>query len=588
MTTVTPTSVASATGPRRSAKRSKGERLVPFISAAIAVAVAVVVLPSALRPPQDQPTTSGAFSPDAPPDPKQQSLFASFNSAKSGTAAGVDEIPTTTTLPGTPPPPPPGVTTTVPAKKKAASACPFGFGTPPRQVESVYAPPCAPAFVGSNGGATAPGVTPTEINQCFLMELTGTTSNGRIPSPPAPGASAAARTYGVFEQYFNSRLQLYGRQLRFYYSAGDGSKTGDENERARAAQAEESFHCFSAIQETQPASSDELARRKIFTFTLAQTPESYFAAHDPYLWSFSPTADQATRLGSEYACKRLVGKPPIYTDNKPPLIDQTKPRKWGIVVYSLPAYDNQTEKIKKAFQACGADVVATVEYNLTGSQSGTTGLSTAMTQLKAAGATTVAYFGDLISAAVMTEAATSNDYYPEWFLPGFGGVDTGHVARQAYDTKQWKHAFGFSFYEITQPDQETECYKAYHEIDPSGQPDAGICTYMWGDMIQLFGAMQQSGAALTPQSMKAALLRQPPLKPTIPYTMAGGYSATDHTYPDYGAEIWYSLTALGSDGQPGTYCFTNGGKRYTYGQWPQEDPKGLFNECTNLAPAARG
>ena len=74
----------------------------------------------------------------------------------------------------------------------------------------------------------------------------------------------------------------------------------------------------------------------------------------------------------------------------------------------------------------------------------------------------------------MGRTFTQNNYYPEWFLPGFGGVDTGHIARD-YDGREWKHAFGFSFYEITQPDEETECYKAYHELDPNSEPDSGMC-----------------------------------------------------------------------------------------------------------------
>jgi hypothetical protein len=537
--------------------------------------IAAMVLPSALRPPQDQPQSSSAFSPDAPPD-KEQSVFSSFNQASSGTPGGLEEItPTSTTVP-----PATGPATTLPPKK-LASACPYGFGNPPRQVESVYSPPCAPAFTGSNGGSTSKGVTATEIRHCFLMELTGSRAqSGEILGGAAqPGENAVNRTYRVLLNYFNSRLQLYGRQLRFFYSAGDSSKSGPEKERSRAAEADESQNCFSAIQETNPASIDELTRRKIVTFTLAQVPESYFAPRDPYLWSFTPAGSQAVRMGAEYACKKLVGKPPKFTDD--PTFDQTKPRKFGFIIYNLPEYDNPGPTVEKLMKDCGADVGPTVTYDLTGSGSGSQGLSSAVTQMKVAGVTTIFYLGDLISAGIFTQSA-GNNYYPEWFLPGFGGVDSGHIARN-YHSDQWKHAFGFSFYEITQPDEETECYKAYHEIDPSSEPDSGMCIYLWGNMVQLFGAMQEAGANLTPQTLKAAFLKQPPLKPSIPYHMAGGYGPNDHTFPDYATEMWWDPAGVGSDGELRTYRFTNNGRRYTYGQWDTDDSK-LFKEGVTLAP----
>jgi hypothetical protein len=49
-----------------------------------------------------------------------------------------------------------------------------------------------------------------------------------------------------------------------------------------------------------------------------------------------------------------------------------------------------------------------------------------------------------------------------------------------------------------------------------------MCTYMWGDMVQLFGAFQRAGAHLTVQSVKQALLDQPHLPPNPPWHMAGG------------------------------------------------------------------
>lgn len=549
---------------------SRSDRVVPAVFGVFALVVGLLVLPSTLRPPQDQPQTSSAFSPDAPPDKNQSSIFSSFRSAGSGTSAGVDEVAPTTTAP----------------PKIVASDCPFGFGNPPRQIESVYAPPCAPAFTGNNGGATARGVSADSINICFLMELTGTVGDdGEMPKEHKPGESAAMRTYKVLRDYFNSRYQFYGRSLRFFYVTSDSSQSGDAQARARADKAADTDRCFAAIQETNPAASDELAKRGIIHTTLAQTPEKWFADHDPYIWSFTPSGSQDIRLGAEYACKKLAGKPPKFTDD--PTLSIAKERKFGAIVYNLPAYDNPGPQIKALMAECGVNVDPIVTYDLTGSQSGTAGLASAVTAMKAQNVTTIFYLGDLISAVVFTQNAKANNYFPEWFIPGFGGVDTGHIARD-YDQDEWKNAFGFSLYEIPKPDEETECYKAYHEVDPNNDPDSGMCTYMWGDMVQLFGAFQRAGANLTVDSVKKAFLDQPKLPPNPPWHMAGGYDPSDHTYPDWAAEVWWDPNAIGSDGQKGTYRFVRKGLRYTYGQWPTEDPMVFQDRPDSIALAPTG
>ena len=544
--------------PRRT---SRTDRVLPFVYGAVALLLGVIILPSILRPPQDQPQTSSAFSPDAPPDKNQSSLFASLRQAGSGTSAGFTQgsgaAETTTT-------------TTTPPPKIVASSCPYGFGNPPRQIESVYSPPCAPAFTGSNGGATAAGVNADAINVCFLAELTGTVSNdGEMAGEPQPNDSANMRTYKVLRDYFNSRYQFFGRQLHFFYPTNDSSQSGDAQARNRADKAADTDHCFAAVQETKPAESDQLAQRHIFHFTQAQTPEKWFADHDPYLWSFTPSGSQDIRLGAEYLCKKLAHKPPKFTSDA--RFTGSKERKFGAIVYNLPAYDNPGPQIKSLLAQCGVDVDPIVTYDLTGGQSGSTGLASAVAQLAAAGDTTIFYLGDLISAAIFTQSAKSNNYFPEWFIPGFGGVDTGHIARD-YDQDEWSHAFGFSLYEIPKPDEETECYKAYHEIDPNNDPDSGMCTYLWGDFVQLFGGMQLAGPKLTAQSLRQALINEKHLPPNPPSHMAGGYDVNDHTYPDWASEVWWDRNAMGSDGQKGSYRYVRAGKRYTYGQWPTEDP----------------
>jgi hypothetical protein len=549
------------------------DQLGPAIYLLGALALAALLLPSALRPPLQQPDQSGAFSPNAPQN-RNQTIYEGAHNATSGAFAGVAAVSatgastTTTTPPSVP--------------KPEASACPYGVGNPPRQIPSVYGPPCAAAFTGNNGGATAYGVTANTINICFLMSLTGASgTDGEQPQTVQPGEGAVPTTYTVLEQYFNSHYQFYGRQLRFYYVSAGNSESTTAEAQARADKAKNTDHCFASIQETNPDELDELARDGVLSYTLAQLPESYFGSKDPYLWSFTPSATNAIRMGAEYYCKKLAGRPPTYTNDK--AFNYQAPRKVGLIVLDTAQYGNMAGLADSLLARCGVKPAATVQYDLASSASGSSGLASDMVALRAAGVTTVFYLGDLLSAGIFTEAAYSNSYFPEWYLPGFGGVDTGHIGRD-YNGYEWAHAFGYSFYEVPEPDEDTECYQAFHAVDPNTDPDSGMCTYMWGDMVQLFGGFQEAGPHLTAASFKKALLAQPSLGPNPPWHMAGGYSETNHTFPLYAAEIWWDPNAIGSDGAPGTYRYLNDGQRYSFGQWPSGPSPGLFKTGISLQP----
>jgi hypothetical protein len=538
------------------------QRWLPVGQLLVAFVIAVLILPSALRPPPDQATTSAEFSPDAPPDQKKTDAI--FSALKRAESSGVQsevavEAPTTT----------------IPVKRKPPKGqC---FGDPPQQIESVYSPPCQPGFQGDNGGDTARGVSRDEIRVGFIMELTGSVgyqNRGAVPTEPTPGEGANLRTYRVLQAYFNQRYEFYGRQVRFYYVAGNPAQTtatDDEDERARATQAVNEYKVFAAIHETNPASLEELVRNHVVTYSLAQVPRVFYSERRPYMWSFTPDATTLVDMGAEYICKRLAGKPAKYTTD--PALDLTK-RKYGILAYDLPAYKDNSPRMQRLLQEqCGIKIEPGADVRYTLEQGRAADLGAAVSKLAAARVTTVIYLGDLISAAIFTQEAQNQQYSPEWFLPGFGGVDTGDTPR-AYVQAQWAHAFGFSVYEVPRPRAASECFRAYHSIDPANDPDTNMCRYMWGHMVQLLGAIQETGPNLTPERFEQGQFRIPPTKPYPTWRIAGGYGPTDYTYPDYAAEIWWDPTATwGEDGGPGAYRWIDGGKRYRLGEWPA-DPNG--------------
>src|SRR5688572_29009886 len=63
------------------------ERLLPVSYVGVALALAALLLPTILRPPQDLQNTTAAFSPDAPPDEAPlEAILQSLRQASSSTA----------------------------------------------------------------------------------------------------------------------------------------------------------------------------------------------------------------------------------------------------------------------------------------------------------------------------------------------------------------------------------------------------------------------------------------------------------------------------------------------------------------------
>jgi len=69
--------------------RKRGERATPFVYLGCTFALVAFAIPSVLRPPPDQATTSAEFSPDAPPDEEAQAIISSLQQAGSS-GAGAD------------------------------------------------------------------------------------------------------------------------------------------------------------------------------------------------------------------------------------------------------------------------------------------------------------------------------------------------------------------------------------------------------------------------------------------------------------------------------------------------------------------
>lgn len=543
----------------------KKAQVLPGVYLVLAGLMAVVTLPSALRPPPDEATTSAEFSPDAPPEEQPEAIIQSLAQAASRTAgatgqdaAVVDGTTTTST----------STTTTTAVEAPVRNQC---FGDPPRQIEAIYAPPCRPAFVGDNGGATSFGVTENEIRVAFAPDLSGTAGGnecGEIPEEPAPGESSSIRTYRVLRDYFNANLELYGRRLRFFYACADDGTGGEEAARTRAVKAKE-YEAFGIIGEFNQTIPTEAANNGIvYMGNVVVVGDTWYRNRAPYVWGSRAHSTRAVDMSAEYLCRRLNGNTPFPTGDL--RIDYSKPRTYGILALSDPATAESVKAMQDKMKAtCGAEPVIVAEYNLSDNVQG---IGTAMTRIAVARPSTVIFMGEILTLPTQAEIANQQNYFPEWYVMGAGGFETSILLARSVSPRQWRNAFGFSFEEIPRLPRSTPCYRAYRSIDPENDPNNSVCEILFHSMLFMFGAMQEAGPNLTPETWSAALERAFTRPATPEWAMSGGFTSTDFTYGDFAVELYWDPNATHPDGQRGAYVYLNNGVRFLKEDIPTGQP----------------
>lgn len=545
------------------------ERWMPLTYFVAALALVTAVLPSVLRQVPPEQNQTAEFSPDAPPDDEQQAIIASLNrgvtgTAGTGTGEGIGD--------GAP-------VAAVPDPVRKPRSCGRGYGNPPRQTESLYSPPCAPAFVGDNGGATYHGVSANEV-RINIQGVTGSKlDDGPITETPSENENDHERTVRVLATYLNQAYQLYGRKIT-WIANNPASNPADQDaaNRAAVAKAAEVNKVFGSTM-VDLSMCDEYARRRLVAFC-PQLPADYFEANAPHLWSWYMDGTKLARFTAEYACKKLHGKPAIHAGD--PLL-HSQERAFGLIYYDNGNGTPNAMAFKQFFaELCGGRVKAEAGYTVD-SAAGGAGLAQVVTKMQVEGVTTVIPFNDYLTNAGITAAADQAKYYPEWVTNGFGAVDRNALARLQART-QWENAFGFTSLDMERRKTSTECYRAYKAVDPAAEPSDGICNYVYAAMAMIAAGIQQAGPNLTPQTFQDGLFRIGYRfydKPV--WAIGGGYGPGDFTYTDNVAEIWWDPSADEPNGGiqgVGAYKYVRQGKRYQLGQFETEDTMAFVDGVT--------
>lgn len=552
-----------------SSTRRSGQWL-PLGYGALALAIAALLLPTALRPPPDQQNATASFSPDAPPDENPpelvlQSIRQASSSTAGATAVAITEEEVEVAAPPPPPPPP---------RRAARGRC---FGDPPRVTESLYSPLCVPAFTGeSNGGATWRGVTENEIFLGVTVGLSSSVPEGPLSSDFSPTDTDSTYQLKVWQAFFNSKFEFYNRTLRFVIIKQSG--TDEDQQRSSVTTADEVYNVF-AMYGNGAAGAEEAIRRKIIELGTFNGPVDYYGDNHPYAYAFYMDSWQHRHLAVELVCKQFAGKPPgLLNEREDPLFDYNAPRKWGVISYQDETRGGASDMYRTLLRQCGIEELETQEYNLTDNQQSIAG---SVSKMRAAGVTTIILAVDGVTPAVLSNEAQKANYFPEWIHAGTGGIDLPAAGR-LMDDNQAEHIVGISALEIPRENPEKDWYRAFKEIDPNGDPD-GDYTAMYRTLLQFSGAIQHAGPTLNPETLWAGFKKTPYRAPDPQWSMGGGYREKDqfmnigrgkygdYTYIDFVALQWFDNKADDPNSSlTGSWRYPYGGKRFTHGEIPTE------------------
>ncbi len=456
-----------------------------------------------------------------------------------------------------------------------------------------------------NGGATAPGVTATEVkvviyqpNEAMLSAQSD--AGGQVPVNQATRervtVEAAFTDFAAVYQYAidtYGTYQLWGRTPVFEFVTASGTDEAAQRADALEVIARKPFMVYDASHPVTGAEvfSATLAGRKILV-TSASTNNESGAKQSPYRWIPGQDPDAAAYLVASFLGRSLSGEKAKWAGDD---AMTSKTRAFGAVYPStgldIDAFESELDK------SGGTPLADKVEYDSSDIAKFQEAAPTLISRLKAAGATSIVLFADPNMVRALMAAATSQDYSPEWIVTGFLFHDYDGFGR-SNDQEQMKHAFGVG---VLPPVYEgsvssTGAFQWYWGTD---QGNAG--TSYSGGVGFIYQALHYAGPTLTAQNVKKGLFSVPSSGgasdgttnfqagfgrtvgvPYDEYALLG----TDRNLAWWNAELTGGANAVATAVGKGKFMYLDGAKRYGYGQFPKKQPK-FFDEAASVAEIPR-
>ncbi len=469
---------------------------------------------------------------------------------------------------------------------------------------SVFRVPCAKDIdAKDNGGATSRGVTRDSIK---LVMVSGADPNS-VPKDPAiaaiNGVNQATKMTGTYadavrdaKQLYDSVYETYGRDIEIEVYTRTGIDEASMRADALAIAEMKPFAVLSA----EPLVGQLLADRKIVSIDFPRDP-AVVAEQAPFRWSYGTDYFGLTLMAAEVLGKQLWGENAQWAGDESM---RTKERKFGLVYPSasdaIPYPD--LALFEKTLKKYGGGTIATkVEYT------GAVGADTAtidglnqqaalpiIAKLKDAGVTTVVLITSQSMTKALTNAATTQDFRPEWFCAEWFNCSFDYYARQN-DQAQWSHAFGIgSLYPALEGDaldNYAKMFQWYYGPD-QGTPSAAVLSYL----NNFYAGIHMAGPKLTPKTWQAGLYARPAMGGAVEGAVASvvndygprkgmAYPAFSSSGTDAGL-WWWNPDVEGNSNifrvsGKGKAMWVDGGKRYLPGDFPDDTP--FFDESRAIA-----
>ena len=447
----------------------------------------------------------------------------------------------------------------------------------------MYAAPCVEPFSGDNGGATSPGVTADEI---VVVVYNADPSLDPLQTAFFRDAGANvnvdANRQGFINylNLFGNHYEFYGRKYRIEAYLGTGAPDDEVKAKADAIAIADQYKPFAVINGPTQSSSfaDELAARGIMCVGICSLafPNSFTKERAPFLWASGPSPDQGAVHAAEMIGTQLAGKKASFAGDEA-LRDEER-------VFGFVHYDNPDGRYKPGFEVYqdvlqeeyGVEAAVDFPFFLDLARAGEIARS-AIVALKDAGVTTVVFSGDPIMPSYLTKEATAQDYFPEWVATTTVLADTAIFGR-TYDQQQWEHAITLSLVPARGEEATQDGYVLQQWEYCTDAPSQNYQILFPGPLT-LSNGIQLAGPNLTPETFQAGLFRAAvagggPARPTSSRGKHDIWPDLDLYGTDDAALAWWDPTATGVDetGKEGAglYRYTNNGKRYLPGEWPEE------------------
>lgn len=569
----------------------------PLLAMAVALLLAIAILPSSLNVPQPKTQTTLEFAPvppedDEPPPPNS----GNFSSLGLGSSGSLEEA----GLPGdgfgdiAPDPNDLGGKGKTPLTKKCV-------GNPPRQSEDPLSPPCVGHFEGDNGGATYQGVDREEIRILFYMQgFRRYTNRCRDPNqvtpdgeyfdlaqPPEEGEHCIIRTLRTWQQYFNDRYQTYGRFAHFFVYVSGAGDTAEER-KADAADNYARIKPFAVISNADSFQKDYLttmAKRGVLAFGGNDLRSAdFFRTYPGKIWAYNPTLEIKAKQFSSYICKKVANKPVV---DSPTYNGQQ--RKFGLYHTSAATRKDLQEiaaLVKETVkEQCGVTFAAEKTFpSCCYFQDNSTPPTRARqnaADFQDAGVTTIIWPGGLDTQ--LSKAAGAIRYYPEVIVMGDEFIE-GDRNGTGQDQAFWDHAWVVTTVVAVQEVTQQPCYLAYREADPNAdhtEASADGCAF-YNDIRQLFTGIQVAGPKLTPANVDKGYHAIPAKKSSSPAVPACFYEPGDYTcVKDAMVEQWDPGAC-----DDGAWMMIENGQRYFAEIWPDGNinAQGMGKVCNRYDP----